>query len=133
MQDYADVINLWLPPNDVSKNVEDIATAMSNVLRSTRNSQTSAFEVVPGTASTREILVQIRWVWMAMPATLLMFSLSFLAATLLRSRGDDETLHIYKTSALPVLFYNLGEECRPGIREQLGQYRSRAKRMDVML
>jgi hypothetical protein len=96
--------NPWLPPNNITKHMERLATAMTNTIRSS-----SSKEMLSGKAYQKENYVKIRWEWLAFPLALLILSLVFLVSTIMKTAGDG-TVGFYKTSAMPNLIYGLPKE-----------------------
>jgi hypothetical protein len=96
--------NPWLAPNNITRHVERLATAMTNVMRSS-----SSREMLLGNAYQRETYVKIRWEWLSFPFTLLILSLVFLVSTIIKTSGDGAT-GVWKTSAMPTLIYGLPKE-----------------------
>lgn len=123
----------WLPPNNVSEFVSNIARATSNQVRRTVNQGDTRAETVQGTAWSQRTLVQIRWYWISLPVILLVMSLGFLLTTIIRSAKEDEMIGVWKTSALPVLLSEVGSEIqeRVGTHLRLGHTRKEAKDMKV--
>lgn len=103
--------NPWLAPNNVSLHMERMATAITNVIRSTSNS-----ERVVGQAYNLETYVIVHWAWLAFPLVMLAFSLVFLVATIIEtSKGPNEDIEIHKNSAMPSLIYSLPEGMRHNV------------------
>jgi hypothetical protein len=101
--------NPWLAPNNVTHHMERIANAMTDVVRSDVESN----EFVPGQAFAPETYVEVKWAWLAFPLAMLTLCLMFLVATMIKtSRGTDENIGVWKTSALPTLIYSLPQEMR---------------------
>jgi len=99
--------NPWLAPNNVTHHMERIAEAMTNVVRSDPNSH----ELIIGTASSPETYVAVHWAWLTFPIAILLLSIVFLAATILKtSRNTHKEIGIWKTSALPSLVYGLPKD-----------------------
>lgn len=96
--------NPWLAPNNVTRHLERLAAAMTNVMR-------SAGSRVPlqGQAWTWDIYISISWGWFAFPLTLLILSLVFLVSTIIKTSEDTET-GVWKTSTMPTLIYGLPKE-----------------------
>ncbi|KAH3984808.1 hypothetical protein HBH52_052100 [Parastagonospora nodorum] len=98
--------NPWLAPNNVSRHMERLANALTNVVRSAPSNA-----MLTGQAFSIETYVDIHWAWLAFPFTLLVLSLIFLVATMLKtSRGDS--VGVWKTSAMPTLIYGLPQDVR---------------------
>jgi hypothetical protein len=79
--------------------------------------------------------VKIRWIWVTLPLSLLVFSFIFLLATVIRSSRDEDTVGIWKTSALAVLFNGLGDDVQSNVgpHVRMGEARSKARDMKVHL
>ncbi|KAI4674331.1 uncharacterized protein J4E84_010569 [Alternaria hordeiaustralica] len=97
--------NPWLAPNNVTHHMERLATDMTNMIRSNANSN----EMIAGKAYSMEKFVHINWLWLIFPLLLLLLSLVFLVATIVKTSKDTET-GIWKTSAMPALIYSLPKE-----------------------
>lgn len=102
----------WLAPNNVSHHMEEMATALTNVMRSDSNSR----EFVSGQASAPETYVQVNWAWLSFPLAMLVLCLTFLVATIVKtSRDTTESFGTWKTSAMPALMYSLPKETRQNL------------------
>ncbi|KAF3044302.1 hypothetical protein E8E12_006699 [Didymella heteroderae] len=93
--------NPWLAPNNITRHMERLATAMTNVYRSVGLTN----EVVIGSAYAREVYIHVQWEWLIFPLILLILSLVFLIATIMKT--SDGGTGIWKTSAMPTLIYGL--------------------------
>lgn len=94
----------WLSPNNITRHIQRMAQAMTNVMRSDTNSN----EFIKGTAYTRETYVSVHWPWMIFPLLMLFLSIVFLVATMYKtSRDSHGEIGIWKTSAMPTLMYGL--------------------------
>jgi len=100
----------WAAPNNVSEQMAEAITVTNQVIRRNIISVTHRHDVSTGQAFQQVVLVQIRWVWISLPVILLMFSLLFLIATVVRSTKANDQIGIWKTSALAILFNGLGED-----------------------
>ncbi|KAJ4381546.1 hypothetical protein N0V86_002906 [Didymella sp. IMI 355093] len=98
--------NPWLAPNNITRHMERLATAMTNVYRSVG----LANEVVIGSAYAREVYIHVQWEWLIFPLILLILSLVFLIATIMKT--SDGATGIWKTSAMPTLIYGLPKEAQ---------------------
>lgn len=96
--------NPWQQPNNISRHMERLATAMTNVVRSSVSRK-----MLEGEAYQMEPYISIRWEWLTFPFTLLLLSLVFLVLTIIRTSGDGAA-RIWKTSAMPTLIYSLPKE-----------------------
>lgn len=126
--------NPWLPPNNASQQMANLATALTTGIRNTQSSNGS-FETVDGTAFDTAIHVQIRWPWIVLPLLLLTLGLVFLLSTVVRSSREVNDVGIWKTSALAILFNGLGEDVQrsvgPGCK--MGDARAKARELMVKL
>ncbi|PVI00304.1 hypothetical protein DM02DRAFT_563204 [Periconia macrospinosa] len=97
--------NPWTSASNVSRNFDRIATFMTNVLRS------DSIDMVEGPAFTIETYIHVEWPWLTFPFTLLLLTLIFLGATVLKtSKSDNTGPGIWKTSAMPTLIYGLPDD-----------------------
>ncbi|KAI0436476.1 hypothetical protein F4803DRAFT_223442 [Xylaria telfairii] len=89
-----------------------IAQGMTTVVRSPDASQpgTDALVKIEGSETTMQVIVRVRWVWIALPATLLGAGSFFVFETLVKNRRWK--LQSWKSSSLAVLFVgmNLSDE-----------------------
>tara|TARA_R110002003_G_scaffold70_14_gene6441 strand:+ start:4587 stop:5684 length:1098 start_codon:yes stop_codon:yes gene_type:complete len=99
--------NPWLAPNNVSRHMQRLATAMTNQIRSTEQSN----EMVLGSSFTREVFIHVQWGWLAFPIALLVLSIIFLVSTIIKTSNDRDT-GVWKTSAMPTLIYSLPKEAQ---------------------
>ena len=97
----------WLAPNNVPHHMERMAEAMTNAVRSDQNSN----ERISGKALSRETFVAVHWAWLSFPLTMLLLSIIFLVATMMKTsqKGSSDT-GTWKTSAMPTLIYGLPKE-----------------------
>jgi hypothetical protein len=99
----------WVAPNNITRHMEKIATALTNVVRS--DAESSQF--IAGQAYAPETYVEVKWAWLTFPIAMLVLSIMFLAATMIRtSQTGDEGLGAWKTSAMPTLMYSLPLDMR---------------------
>ena len=132
---FPNALNPWLPPMNTTQYINDVARAMTIAARRVGNIDDPQFDLVQGKAWDARTMIQIRWYWITLPLVLLLTSLIFLVATIVRSSKEESMLGVWKTSALAVLFNGLGQDVQeqPGSHDRLGQARSKAKRLDVKL
>lgn len=126
----------WQPPNNVTQHMSNIVTTLNQVLRRNPTSKVSTHDVSEGQAFIYVVLVDIRWKWLSLPLILLIFSLLFLVATVIRSTRDQDQIGIFKTSALAVLFNGLGEDVQERVGSgnmRMGATRERARDIKVHL
>jgi hypothetical protein len=120
---------------NASEYIGNIARAMTIAARRTGNIEDTQHDQVSGKAWDNRTLIEVKWVWISLPLVLLLTSLVFLVATIIRSSKEESMLGVWKTSALAVLFNGLGPDVQdqPGAHDRLGQARSKAKRLNVTL
>jgi hypothetical protein len=121
--------NPWLAPNNISRHMERLADAMTNVIRSAPSKT-----MIEGEAFSQETFISIAWAWLIFPFALLLFSLFFLVATILRT-SKDGPMNVWKTSAMPTLIYGLPQDVQKALsmpesvgrtsRKQAGKVRIR--------
>jgi len=126
--------NPFINPN-LESWLADMSRAFTTMVRKTRNFDTDKVDNVNGKTWQPIVKVKIRWRWIILPVVLLMFSLIFLLATVIRSTKQDAKVGIWKTSALAVLFNGLGEDVQEtvGNTTSRGYARSKAKDLKVKL
>jgi hypothetical protein len=102
-------MNPWMLPNNVPQHFERLATAVTNAIRSTSYSN----EFLAGDAFIDETYVVVRWAWLSFPLAMLVLSMVFLIATIVKtSRGTHAAVGVWKTSAMPTLMYGLPQDTR---------------------
>ena len=103
---------------------DQFATAMTNVIRST-----SSIELVKGEARSEEVYVEVRYVWLVLPLSLLFLTCFFLATTILKT--SKEKGQVLKTSAIATLLYGLPDNMQDKLTRttssKVGTPRARAK------
>jgi hypothetical protein len=99
-------VNPWLAPHNVTLHMERFATALTNVVRSARSR-----EELVGHAFRTEGYVEVRWEWMVFPFALLVLSLIFLGATIVKTSNDTET-GVWKTSTMPTIISGLPQHTK---------------------
>lgn len=124
--------NPWM--NNATEHFAKIVKMMSYTMRRQYGVDNKLADFV-GTAWEQRVHVHIRWPWVVLPGTLLLFSLLFLIATVMRSSKDDPKIGIWKTSALAVLFNGPGDDVQNvmGENPKMGYAREKAKNMVVTL
>ncbi|KAL2836887.1 hypothetical protein BJY01DRAFT_251766 [Aspergillus pseudoustus] len=97
----------------ISSGIEPV---ISNVVASfTRAGLVASNHTVVGTVYSTQVYVSVHWVWLALPAALVVFSALFLTLTIVLNR--QQRLKLWKSSVLAVLFHgllNLGTEVGGG-------------------
>jgi hypothetical protein len=97
--------NAWQAPSNITHYMERLALSMTNDMRSDDGSR----EEVHGQAFDQNKFVSIKWAWLIFPFVLLILSLVFLVATIIKT-SKDTSIGIWKTSAMPTLIYSLPKE-----------------------
>ncbi|KAH7396714.1 hypothetical protein DE146DRAFT_789374 [Phaeosphaeria sp. MPI-PUGE-AT-0046c] len=95
----------WQAPNNVTHHMERLAISMTNLMRSVPGTTV----MLEGAAYNQVTFVSIRWAWLSFPFLLLILSLVFLAATIVKT-SKDGAAGVWKTSAMPTLIYGLPKE-----------------------
>jgi hypothetical protein len=104
--------NPWLAPNNVTHHMERVARAMTNSVRSDANSN----ELIVGSASSPETYVRVEWGWLTFPLVMLLLSIAFLVATIIKtSQQTHDGIGTWKTSAMPALIYSLPKDLQQGL------------------
>ncbi|KAF1817670.1 hypothetical protein P152DRAFT_510850 [Eremomyces bilateralis CBS 781.70] len=119
----------WMLPNNVTKFVEKIEKAMTNVIRS----DPVNMKLVQGPAWAFQTVVFIRWQWITLPATLLLASFAFLVAVILQTDKQKDHVGIWKNAALATLLHCFQGDVRKAMGEgwRMGDATARASRLDV--
>jgi hypothetical protein len=117
--------NPWLAPNNITRHLERLASAMTDTMRSNIDSN----EMIPGRAYNMEKFIYINWLWLIFPILLLVLSLVFLVATIVKTSKDTDT-GIWKTSAMPALIYSLPKDLQQGLATSVT---SRSKKVRIRL
>jgi len=123
--------NPLLAPNNITHHFERLATAMTNVVRSSDESK----NMLGGKAYNQENYVSVRWEWLTLPIGLLLISLVFLSATVAKSAMERDRVGVWKTSAYATLLYGLPDEMQQRITRSssTGTPRAKAKELKVKL
>jgi hypothetical protein len=96
--------NLWLTPNNVTDQMDKLATAMTNLLRQWSN------DTALGKSYTRETYIEVRWEWLTLPITVLVLTLIFLLGTMRRTAMENDEVGVWKNSSIVTLLYGLPDE-----------------------
>ncbi|KAF1952533.1 hypothetical protein CC80DRAFT_479345 [Byssothecium circinans] len=103
------VWNPWIPPNNVTRHIERLAASLTDLIRSNHKSN----QMVEGEAYNIETFVHIKWEWLSFPFALLLLTLVFLIATIIKTSKEGASEAgpgAWKTSALPTLIYSLPKD-----------------------
>lgn len=121
--------NPWQAPNNITSHMDRLATAMTNSIRS--NSDSSI--MVLGSAYNRKQFILIRWEWLTFPFALLLASLGFLVATILKTSSDSqEEVDVWKTSVMPTLIYSLPVEVQKELKGS-GPHGGKPRKVKIQL
>ncbi|KAH8730722.1 hypothetical protein GQ44DRAFT_822891 [Phaeosphaeriaceae sp. PMI808] len=123
-------INPWLPPNNITNHMERLAEAVGNGIRSSLSN-----ELLQGHAYDEEVYVLVRWAWLSLPVGLLLVSLIFLVATVVKSAAEKDRVSIRKNSAIATLLHGLPDHYKKRLakRNSKGTPRPGAKELRVGL
>jgi hypothetical protein len=106
--------------------MESVATSMTNHIRSVST------VTVPGQMGTVETYVHVRWVWLTLPAFLIVSSAAFLALAILETR--HKKAEVWKDSSLALIFHGLEQKGEStGVVNKLSDMEDVAKGMKVRL
>lgn len=136
LAEVLDPILPWDTPNNVTAHMSGAVRAMNSVLRQNTLSRTHREDVTLGQSFKYVVYVDVRWQWITLPATLLIFALIFLLATIYRSTKDREQIGVWKTSALAILFNGLGDDVQGFVgagNKKQGYVRRKARDIKVQL
>jgi hypothetical protein len=109
-----------IPPYDFKGHLANLTKAITNNLKS----RETGIVPIEGTAWTMEKTVQIRWVWITLPAMSLLGSLILIGATILKGRRTNAP--VWKSSSLATLLHGLSEETQKGIDPELSSSQTEA-------
>jgi hypothetical protein len=118
--------NPWMPPNNVTLHMERLATAWTNVIRSS-----SSRDMIPGMAFSKENYVSVRWNWLILPFSILFLTFIFLVAVIAKATRERKRVGIWKTSAIATLLYGLPDDMQKKITLSASTGTPRAKAKDL--
>ena len=124
------VTNPWTHPNNVPNHIERLATALTNAIRSS-----SSKEMISGLAFDKENFVSVRWQWLTLPLGLLLTSMFFLIATVIKTTKERKHIDVRKNSALAMLLFGLPDRHQHRLisRTFCGSPRTKAKNVKIQL
>ena len=96
--------------------IQDVATSMTNVIRS--NSSLWQREEFNGTQF--ELAVKVRWLWIILPATLVLSSIVFMTTVMIRTVHSP--VRSWKGSPLTMLLFDLDTAIREAASERVEQH-----------
>lgn len=122
----SDIMDALNQTSDLYGLMESVATSMTNHIRSVSAS------TVPGQMGTVETYVHVRWVWLTLPAVLIVSSAAFLALAMLETR--HKKAEVWKDSSLALIFHGLEQKGESaGMVNTLSGMEDVAKEMKVRL
>ncbi|KAF2866136.1 hypothetical protein BDV95DRAFT_456351, partial [Massariosphaeria phaeospora] len=121
--------NPWSAPTNVTDHMERLAMLMTNTIRM------ASEDAATGIAWAEETYVQVVWAWLSLPLVLLILTLVFLVATVVRTSKESDRLGVWKTSALATLLYGLPDDIQKEMTDSQanGTPRTRAREMRVRM
>ncbi|KAF2108493.1 hypothetical protein BDV96DRAFT_616292 [Lophiotrema nucula] len=121
--------NPWLAPSNVTDHMERLATSLTNMMRS------SSDETVKGSSFSDVTLVDVRWPWLTLPLFLLLLTLIFLTATIIRSSTEQDRVGVWKNSTLANMIYGISDRHRQKLQtsQAAGTPRTKAKTLHVRM
>ncbi len=122
--------NPWLMPNNITHHLDRLVDALTNVIRSSPSN-----EMVYGQTFEMETFVLVRWPWLSLPVGLLLVSLVFLLATVVKSAIEKDSVGIRKNSAIAALLYGLPDHYQKRLVKSNSKRtpRAQAKELKVKL
>lgn len=119
---------IWKGTTDPHTWINNIATSMTNVVRSTNTSSRAQYD---GVASS--LTIKIRWEWLALPAALVLLSIMFLFIVMFRTACSP--VHSWKGSPLTLLLFDIDRDIKEqangkvdrhnGVKRAIGKTRVR--------
>ncbi|KAF4867448.1 hypothetical protein CGCSCA1_v013408 [Colletotrichum siamense] len=91
----------------ISEAHDGMAQAITNRIRANKLDPEGAHAAVRGTQKKMTICIRAEWPWLAYPGILLMVSACLLLETVVKSCGDRDNRPMWKSSILPLLFYDV--------------------------
>ncbi|KAF1982955.1 hypothetical protein K402DRAFT_184938 [Aulographum hederae CBS 113979] len=121
----------WITEHNIGQHWEDIATALTNHMRSSSNGSVEVY----GKAWTEKNFVQASWGWLALPNAVVFTTLLFLILTMLKGSNRNGHVGIWKTSSLAVLLNGLREDTQTklGVPRRMREARRKASQLEVQL
>lgn len=95
--------------------IKNLAASMSNVVRT---SNPSTDDMYNGTAYMS--VIQVKWLWISLPAALVVSSLALLVITIVRT--NKSSVHAWKGSPMALLFMNVDHDIKESALNQMDTY-----------
>lgn len=89
------------------KTMEGLVNSITTTIRQQGDNSTSG--LASGTMSGLQTCIRVQWLWLALPASLLLLTVVFLVATMMRM-SFRYVRHIWKSSALALLFHGFSTD-----------------------
>lgn len=131
-QSMPDDENPWFGDGSIESHSQRLAKALTYIVRNAPV-DSNGLRTIKGVSWSTRTFVQIRWEWIALPLTLLLSSLIFLVATVVRSTLEEAQVGIWKTSALAVLFNGIDDDVQNQVDPNCRMGDVRAKAKDLMV
>jgi len=101
------------------KYTDQLARALTTHVRQRASLQNPELGFAHGSTVKTETCIQIRWGWISFPTSLVLFTIVFLAATIVKTKKSDHVTRQHghwKSSSLALLFGGLEDDLRHGTR-----------------
>lgn len=121
--------NPWSAPSNMTHHVERLATTMTNMLRQL------SVDKITGKSFSEETFIEVRWLWLSLPVGLLVLTLIFLVATVIRTSKEMGGVGVWKNSSIATLLYGLPDEMQQKITTSQTEStpRTKAKELNVKM
>ena len=130
----------WLMPlfNSGNGSLETLQThldgfthSLTAVIRQYGNASNAIKPV--GTTWLAETCIDVKWAWLSLPATLLLFAIIFLSLTIWKM--ENRQVALWKSSPLPLLFHGIGQELKEphDALEEVGDMKVAARSISARL
>jgi hypothetical protein len=120
------VRGIWNGTSDPDVWINNVATSLTNVVRSTNASSRPQYD-----GTVLGLAVQVRWEWLAFPAALVLMSIVFLVMVMIRTAHSP--IQSWKGSPLTLLLFDIDDDTRKlaydkvnihhGVRRAMGKTR----------
>ncbi|KAK3335144.1 hypothetical protein B0T19DRAFT_1071 [Cercophora scortea] len=111
-------LGFFLLGADMAEVTANIATTMTDLIRSPTTGENSNATVLAGQAFGRETYINVRWGWLILPLSETLITAGLLVTTILYTRGFGKPL--LKSSTLGLLFYPLESRLAAEVDDCLG-------------
>ncbi|KAL1849666.1 hypothetical protein Daus18300_013167 [Diaporthe australafricana] len=91
---------VWKPKSNISQILQDMATSMTDQLRSSYN------ETAPGLTAKSVVVVRVHWPWLALPFAVVLSAAVLLLAEMIESRRSKD-ISLWKSSSTALLFHSV--------------------------